>query len=450
MNDDRLKNSLRQQLHSYESPVEPGEWETIDRRLTEIDEAREKALLQAKLTAYEQPVTPADWEIISRRLSPSKRRRAVIAWRTSGAAVAAAALLFFVLQPLVTKQDVAVSPQATVRCTPPATVTPQPDFLPDDAPAAGTALCHEPATAQHTPVAVRAEPLCATEAPATPAAVAASTAAVAETVVVAAREAPATDTLRSGTANRTEHLAENKEEAPSAPPSTPAPQELSATFPLDDNNETPPTKNTKKQWAIALLAEQAGGNPFSNAADNFYALSQPSGRLTAPRTRQVVDTRHAIPLSFGLTFRFYLPLSNWALETGLVYTYLASEYRYSDNATAKQQMHYLGAPVNIVYQFIDVKYLSFYAAGGGMIEKGLSMDSSLTDLWGTHSDMEDIEGLQWSLNGQLGIEYRFYGPFSVYFEPGVRYFIPSEDQPESLRTDQPFTFILGCGLRTRF
>ncbi|MDR0667989.1 MAG: PorT family protein [Prevotellaceae bacterium] len=450
MNDDRLKNSLRQQLQTYESPVEPGEWEAIDRRLTAIDEAQEKVLLQAKLTGYEQPVMPADWEIINRQLQQSKRRRAVAAWCASGSAVAAAALLFFVLHPLVTQQNGSVDPPATVHCTPPAAVTPEPDPMPDDVPATGKALCKEPMTAQNKPATVRAEPLCATKTPATPAAVSLNTTDVTATIIPSEPEAPATDTLQSSMANRTEQIAENKEKAPPTPQPTPAPQDLSATFPLEDNDETPSAKTTKQQWAIALLAEQAGGNPFSNTANNLYTLSPPSGRLTAPRTRQVVDTRHAIPLSVGLTFRFYLPLSKWALETGLVYTYLASEYSYSDNATAKQQVHYLGVPVNIVYQFVDAKYLSFYAAGGGMIEKGLATDSSLTDLWGTHNDTEDVKGLQWSLNGQLGIEYRFYGPFSVYFEPGVRYFFPSEDQPESLRTDQPFTFILGCGLRTRF
>jgi hypothetical protein len=162
----------------------------------------------------------------------------------------------------------------------------------------------------------------------------------------------------------------------------------------------------------------------------------------------VDKTNHHTPLSFGLTFRYYFA-SHWALESGLVYTYLSSDYTYMNRSGATQRMHYLGLPVNVVHRFFHSKRFSFYLSGGGMLEKGLSEDYTFTapEKQPVHNN---IAGVQWSLNGQLGAEYKLFERFSLYAEPGVRYFIPETNQPQSIRTEQSFSFTIGFGLRANF
>jgi hypothetical protein len=233
----------------------------------------------------------------------------------------------------------------------------------------------------------------------------------------------------------------------------------------------PPERSKRKTWALALLANQSGNMGFSNALDmdKAYAPNAPSSdpsfgifigeemfkegkdmfREGEYAFMEPKEASHHIPLSFGLTFRFYFT-SHWAIESGLVYTYLSSEYKYGNNYRVKQHLHYLGLPVNAVYQFVGSKRFSVYVSGGGMLEKGISAEyTAITPLSQTNSH-DDIAGVQWSLNGYLGISYNFSKRFSLYAEPGIRYFFPDARQPESMRTERPFNYSLGFGLRTNF
>ncbi|MDR0729965.1 MAG: PorT family protein [Prevotellaceae bacterium] len=425
---------------TYESPVEPSDWETICQRLNKTDEAREQATLQSRLVDYEQPVTAADWDIINRRLSQSKRRRAVAIWFTAGSAVAAAVALFFVLPPLVTKQERPVKPPVAGAIHSPAATTGQ-EPAPARTSGSGKTSSVQPST-------VYSQTIYRTKVTVTPPAIPSDTKAP---TILTESNVQATDSTQSLTPHPAEQIAENTTGGQSNAQSNAVQHDSLSAFPLTGADETLPAKTTKKQWSIALLSGQSGGMDFSNTTNSISIAQPPPGRPGAPPSRQLTDTRHHLPLSFGITVRFNLLTSRWALESGVVYTYLSSEYTYSrDPSTIKKQLHYLGIPINVVYRIVDSRRFSFYAAGGGMIEKGLAANSTTIADAGTHIDKESIHGLQWSLNGQLGAEYRFYKQFSIYIEPGVRYFIPYENQPQSIRTDRPFTFLLGCGLRTSF
>lgn len=166
------------------------------------------------------------------------------------------------------------------------------------------------------------------------------------------------------------------------------------------------------------------------------------------------DADYLPPLSFGLTVRKRLT-SRVGIETGLVYTYLASRFSQAGvpRLEAKQELHYLGIPLNAVVYLYNRSRWDFYFMGGGMVEKGVQSVYSVTGYQSydilTRTERKAVNGLQWSLNVSLGLSYRFYGPWSFYLEPRFSYYFDT-NQPASIRTDKPLGFGLGGGIRYAF
>ncbi|MDR3133665.1 MAG: PorT family protein [Prevotellaceae bacterium] len=364
-----------------------------------MDETTLKYLFRDKLENHETSLDPADWDIIRRRLQQQKHRKIAMVWYSASAAAVA---LFFVLyqpsgagrlpvvQPVVASSTLSIAVPDEVRQT------------------ASIAVPVNRAT-----VATRKPPAPLLEYP---------EAAHHEIPVMANVPADTIEAEKKGT-----------------PTQLNMPDSL-LTFPLAEEEEAKSGQAGKKKWALALLAGQSGAVAFPNSTelmyDDFYALDEGYPGLSTNTEYDVLssptETIHHIPRSFGVTFRFYFA-PHWAIESGLVYTYLSSEYKYANGFRLKQHLHYLGLPVNAVYQFAGSKRFSVYLSGGGMLEKGVS-----------------IAGLQWSLNGQLGGSYQLSPRFSLYAEPGVRYFFPDARQPESVRTERPLNFTLGFGIRANF
>ena len=167
------------------------------------------------------------------------------------------------------------------------------------------------------------------------------------------------------------------------------------------------------------------------------------------------DGEYLPPLSFGLAIRKNLS-THWGIETGLVYTYLSSNYHwnYSTQFDASQQLHYLGIPVNsIVYFWNNNSKWNAYLSLGMMLEKGLWMKTVRNQhhqgYTVTTTQKSDIDGWQWSLNSSLGISYRFAEKMELYVEPRLSYYFDN-DQPMSIRTDWPVSIGVGGGLRYSF
>jgi hypothetical protein len=389
-----------------------------------MDETTLQHLFRDKLENYETPVESADWDIIRRRLQQQRQRRTGILWLASGTAAAAAVLSFFVLHnPSVTGH---LPVMETIAGTSPLSIA-----VPGEA--------QQPAPIQANNISnIVAAPRKISVPPPE------------QSFVETADTAHMENALPQIAAN----AAVEKAETPAAQGG----QDSLFTFPLVEDIAQPEQPERKK-WALALLAGQSGGIGSANSfglmdksfAYNAESLDGLTAAFTNARNEMVniaTKTTHHIPLSFGLTFRFYFT-SHWAVESGVVYTYLASEYQYGDDYRMKQQLHYLGLPVNAVYQFFGSKHFSFYLSGGGMLEKGVSANYTMIAPASREDSRERIAGWQWSLNGQLGGAYHFTKHFSLYVEPGVRYFIPDARQPESVRTERPVNFNLGFGIRVR-
>jgi hypothetical protein len=165
------------------------------------------------------------------------------------------------------------------------------------------------------------------------------------------------------------------------------------------------------------------------------------------------EDKYYLPINLCLSFS--LPLGQHVdLITGLNYAYIGSKTTGSNTTGTfelKRGLHYLGIPLKVSVSFLKSGAFETYIGAGGMIEKGLIgvQNSTHTNSNGekdTWNGSQKIYGVQTSVNGLLGVSYELNNIFRLYVEPGVAYYIPS-DQPVCSRTEEPFNFNLSLGVR---
>lgn len=168
------------------------------------------------------------------------------------------------------------------------------------------------------------------------------------------------------------------------------------------------------------------------------------------------DAVYSLPISAGLTVSFPL-FRHFELITGLNYSYLSAKISGKDDASGlafrlKQELHYIGIPLKLSVNIVNVKRLGFYATTGGILEKGIAgvqkSHTTKNDEGYDWNNVQHVYGFQPGITGQLGVSYQLDKTFNLYVEPGVTYSFPA-DQPISSRTEEPFNFNLSLGLRYR-
>lgn len=240
-------------------------------------------------------------------------------------------------------------------------------------------------------------------------------------------------------------------------------------LPILPDTQTALTNKTKRKgnWQIGAGFTTMGSNFLQNAeeptySDNIsnehggggYIPSVPGYGSAILQPDDFNDISYNLPLSFGITVRKDLG-KRMAVETGLIYTYLSTNLRKDGSARVKGKLglHYLGVPVNLIADLWDSSKWNVYASAGVMLEKGLrSIYTQHSYRTGTKEETTmrtSIHGLQWSMNGALGISYRLLKDWSLYAEPRVSYFFDN-NQPISVRTDKPLTLGFGMGIRLDF
>ncbi len=165
------------------------------------------------------------------------------------------------------------------------------------------------------------------------------------------------------------------------------------------------------------------------------------------------EATYAMPLTLGLSVS--LPLNSWLeIQTGLSYTYLFSRTEGlsgTSTFTLDRELHYVGIPLRLGLSLYRYDDLRVYMAIGGALEKGLlaKQTSTVVEANNDWSDKQKVYGVQPLSTVMAGISYEFAPSFLVYVEPGASYAYKA-DQPLSSRTEEPFNFSLGLGLRYRF
>ncbi|RHO61775.1 PorT family protein [Tannerella sp. AM09-19] len=215
--------------------------------------------------------------------------------------------------------------------------------------------------------------------------------------------------------------------------------------------------NSQKRngFSLGLLAANAlPGSKNTNNQPLTRSSSIMGDELSLFSTPEPLKFTHKTPISVGLTIEKHLG-KHWGVESGIVYTLLRSDYKtQSLSQEGKQELHYIGIPLQAIYRFARAGNFSFYAAAGPKIDFNVSGRRTETARNGIASSngTEDIRDKkpQWSLQLRAGAAYAFIPQLELYAEPSMAYYINNKSDIPDLWKDKPLNFIFQVGLRTNF
>ncbi len=171
--------------------------------------------------------------------------------------------------------------------------------------------------------------------------------------------------------------------------------------------------------------------------------------------RQEVDTEtdHHLPVRTGISVSYDIT-DRLAVESGLTYTYLTSDIKQTGdnyNCSGKQELHYIGIPVNIKYRIFSWKAVDLYASGGFLAEKCVSgkfnKNCSLNSNAQSTSEHLTVKPLQWSANASAGVQCNLSEAVGLYAEPGISYYFDNGSDVRTIYSDKPLNFNINVGLR---
>ena len=160
------------------------------------------------------------------------------------------------------------------------------------------------------------------------------------------------------------------------------------------------------------------------------------------RERSIESIHHKQPLSFGLSVRKELR-SRFSVETGVTYTYLASDIQWKgEKEQDTQKLHYIGIPLRANWHFVESQKVQLYLSAGGSIEKCVSAKIG--------SEHTSIHPLQLSVMGAVGAQYNLSNHAGIYIEPGLSYYFDDGSDVQTIRKENPCNFTLQAGIRLTY
>ena len=218
----------------------------------------------------------------------------------------------------------------------------------------------------------------------------------------------------------------------------------------------PPSPVTFENWSdyAAFLADNPDdGTSHTRSVIMNIALNN-AGDAPGTGTDKITrKSHHYMPINFSLALKYRLN-NRFALETGLTYSRLKSEFEMGSNGNTineQQTIHYLGIPVKGIYNIYNRKMWSLYGSLGLSIE--IPVHSPLNTSYYLHGILEATEKStihapwQWSVGTGLGVQYNFTPNIGLFAEPSLQYYIPTGTQIETYSTEHPFNFSLPLGIR---
>ena len=212
--------------------------------------------------------------------------------------------------------------------------------------------------------------------------------------------------------------------------------------------------NLSQKGGLSQTLQSAPGTGYSNLdltatsnnvlviPDEQKIIFQNGLPFLQNRTPRIVSIDHKLPISAGFSIRKNLP-KGFSVETGLVYTFLASDILYEGAVKeTSQKLHYLGIPLRANWNFVDKDKFTFYVAAGGTIEKCIYGKMGSENL--------SVDPVQLSVLAAIGAQYNIGKHFGIYLEPGISYFFDDGSDIRTIRTDNPCNFTLQAGLRLSY
>jgi hypothetical protein len=107
-----------------------------------------------------------------------------------------------------------------------------------------------------------------------------------------------------------------------------------------------------------------------------------------------------------------------------------------------QRLHYVGIPLQINRNMLNIEQFAFYLSAGGMVEKCVSGKSG--------NEVQNVKPLQFSLLGNVGVQYNVSKHVSAYLEPGVAYFFDDGSEVQTIRKERPLNLNIRVGMRLSY
>lgn len=163
---------------------------------------------------------------------------------------------------------------------------------------------------------------------------------------------------------------------------------------------------------------------------------------------------HHLPVKLGVSFRYDLD-ERWNLQSGLTYSYLASDISENmgkDSYDTKQKLHYIGIPLQLGYKLGESKRFRSYIAAGFQVEKlvsgkAVTRHSKNKEPQGTFIQNISDKRLLFSILASYGVEYALGKNFSLYAEPGIHYYFKNGNGLQTHYNEQPLDLNLTIGFR---
>ncbi|NLX67095.1 MAG: porin family protein [Bacteroidales bacterium] len=202
---------------------------------------------------------------------------------------------------------------------------------------------------------------------------------------------------------------------------------------------------------------------------NKYATEGSKAPLQATNSSgNISEMEHDQPISFGITLSKYL-FDNLSVETGVVYSYLHSKTRNTNNnfrVEEVQKLHYIGIPLNMNYNLFTLRKLNIYASVGGMVEKDLygefrrmkeAQEGQTITLNGGEEESTEMvvekisqRNSQISVNAGVGLSYPLYDRLRLYGKIGGAYYFDAGNEHKTIYSDRKIVMDLNVGLRYEF
>lgn len=190
--------------------------------------------------------------------------------------------------------------------------------------------------------------------------------------------------------------------------------------------------NVKNANAYYSDAMPFGAFPMQLGKANVYMAKQPERKA-----------HHAQPVKVGVSLGYRLS-SRWAVNTGVTYSYLSSNFAEDKHVVERQKLHYVGVPLTASYSFLRTKHADVYVTAGGEVEKLVKGSREMDNF---EPDNLTEKRPQWSVKAAVGGAYHFTPSLSVYAEPGMTHYFDNHSSIVNVYKDRPTSFSLNIGLR---
>ena len=167
-------------------------------------------------------------------------------------------------------------------------------------------------------------------------------------------------------------------------------------------------------------------------------------------------SHHYFPISVAISLQHQFN-NSIGLESGLSYTLLASQFvsgTGQDGIVENQKIHYLGIPLKLSYNWLNIKNWDIYSSAGISFEIPINTSFSTDYQLRTISLLNESDSFnapcQWSVSIGAGVQYNINSHWGIFIEPNAQYFIPNGSDIETYRTEHPFSISLPIGVRCRW